>query len=172
MFPVELVDGYVHVIVVPPRGNVELILDIEAIDEKINKELNSGLLRGLVEKFMKNPEPRIWTPPDFATSSKQKFITKLRIPSYRAGNPSLLLHNLDVCNDKEIETIFGPGAHQYVVIYCTLNASQHVQVGSFVIHRARGKPVACLKVSQNTGDFTSLQFQVPVELASEIYKTP
>ena len=164
---VELVDGHIHVIVVPPsskKSNItlaptELTLDIEAIDEKVSKELDSGMLRGMVEIFLKDPEPRPWIPPDFVTPGNQKFLTNLQIPSYRNNNPSLLLHNLDVCNDKEIEMIFGPGTHQYVdsvVINCALNTSQHRQAGSFAIHLARGKPVACWKASQNTGGFTLL----------------
>jgi hypothetical protein len=51
-FPVELVDGHVHVIVVPPgskKRNItptptELPFDIEVIDGRTNKELDS--LRG------------------------------------------------------------------------------------------------------------------------------
>jgi len=180
-FPVELVDIHVHVIVVPPsskKSNItptELTLDIEAIDEKISKELDSGMLRGMVEIFLKDPEPRPWIPPDSVMPGNQKFLTNLQIPSYRNNNPSLLLHNLDVCNDKEIEMIFGPGTHQYansVVINCALNTSQHIQAGSFAIHLARGKPVACWKVSQNTGGFTSLELQMATELVSEIYETP
>jgi hypothetical protein len=126
----------------------------------------------MVETFLKNPEPPTWIPPDYVTSSDRDFLTSLRIPSYRNGNPSLLFHNLDVCDDKEIEMIFGPGAHQYVVINCALNTSQHVQAGAFATHLAREKPVACWKASRNTGDSTLLQLQIPTELASEIYKTP
>jgi hypothetical protein len=99
----------------------ESMLHIEAVDEKINEELDS--LRGVIEIFLKNPEPRTWIPPDSVTPSNREFLTNLGIPSYRNGNPSLLLHNLDVCDDKEIETIFAPGPHQYVVINCALTSS-------------------------------------------------
>jgi hypothetical protein len=98
----------------------ESLLHIEAIDKKINEELDS--LRGVIEIFLKNPEPRTWIPPDSVTPSDWEFLTNLRIPSLW-GNPSLLLHNLDVCDDREIKTIFGSKEHQYVVINCALNYS-------------------------------------------------
>jgi hypothetical protein len=148
---------------ITPTG---LTLGIEEIDKEINKELDS--LRGMVETFLKNPEPPTWIPPNSATPSNREFLTNLRIPSYHNGNPSLLFHNFDVCNDKEIEEIFGPGAHQYVVINCAMNTSQHVRVGAFATHPARAKPVACWKDSRNTGDSTLLQLQMSPELASEI----
>jgi hypothetical protein len=161
-----------HIFVALPIGSnlahPEFELDIEAIDEKINKELES--LRGMVETFLNNPEPRTWEPPNFATPSNWKFLSDLRIPCYRNGKPSLLFHNLDMCNDKEIareiELIFGPGSgdQQYVVINCALNTPQHVQAGSFATHLARAKPVACWKASRNTGDSTLLQLQISTEL--------
>jgi hypothetical protein len=98
----------------------ESMLHIEAVDEKINEELDS--LRGVIEIFLKNPEPRTWIPPDSVTPSDWEFLTNLRIPSLW-GNPSLLLHNLDVCDDREIKTIFGSKEHQNVVINCALNYS-------------------------------------------------
>jgi hypothetical protein len=125
--------NHLHIILELPsskKGNVTPTDDIEAVDEKTNKELD--LLRGMVETFLKNPEPRTWIPPDSATLNKWEFLTKLRIPSYGNGNPSLLFHNLDVCDEKEIKIIFGPGAHKYVVINYALNTSQHVQAGAFV----------------------------------------
>jgi hypothetical protein len=165
-------DGYLHLFVSNPgMMNItppESRLDIEAIDEKINRELN--VIRGMIKAFLKNPEPRIWKPPEFASLSNQDFITDLRIPCYHNGNPSLLFHNLNVCgHDKEIKMVFGSSEHQYVVINCALNASQHVQAGSFATHLAQAKPVACWKASRNTGDSTLLQFQIPPKLASEIY---
>jgi hypothetical protein len=42
-------------------------------------------------------------------------------------------------DDKEIDMIFGPRAHQYVVINCALNTSEHVQAGAFAIHLVLGK---------------------------------
>jgi hypothetical protein len=143
-----------------------LTLGIEEIDKEINKELD--LLRGMVETFLKNPEPPTWIPPNNVTANNREFLTNLRIPSYHNGNPSLLFHNLDVCDEKEIEKIFGRGTHQYVIINCALNTSQHVRAGAFATHRARAKPVACWKASRNIGDSTLLQLQMPPELASEI----
>jgi hypothetical protein len=122
---------HLHFIVEPPVSNKRNIilpdaaLDIETIDEKIHDELEK--IRGKVETFLKNPEPPVWIPPNSATASNQEFLKNLQIPSYSTGNPSLLFHNLDVCDNKEIEMIFGPGAHQYVVINCGLNTSQHVK---------------------------------------------
>ena len=142
-------DRHLHVFVSIPgikKGNItELTLDIEAIDKKINEELES--LRKVVKIFLKDPEPPTWNPPDFVPLSDRKFITNLRIPSYPNGSPSLLFHNLDECDDREIEMIFGSYAHQYVVINCALNTSQHVQAGVFATHLARAKPVACWKAS-------------------------
>jgi hypothetical protein len=169
-------DGHLHIFVRLPRSNernitrTDLTLGVEVIDKIIKEELDS--LRGMVETFLKNPEPRTWIPPDSVTLSDRDFLTSLRIPSYHNGNPSLLFHNLDVCDDKEIEMIFGSRAHQYVVINCALNTSQHVQAGAFATHLAREKPVARWKASRNTGDSTLLQLQTSTELASEIYKTP
>jgi hypothetical protein len=91
------------------------------MDEKIDMELES--LRGVIETFLKNPEPSIWVPPDYVTPNNREFLTNLRIPSYTNGNPSLLFHDLDVCDDNEIEKIFGPGTSLYVVINCALNPS-------------------------------------------------
>jgi hypothetical protein len=72
----------------------------------------------MVETFLKNPEPPTWNPPDYVTPTEREFLTNLRIPSYIYGNPSLLFHNLDLCDAKEIEMIFGSSAHQYVIINC------------------------------------------------------
>ena len=168
-------DNQLHILVRRPASSkrnitsTEVELGIEIIDQKIKEELDS--LRGMVETFLKNPGPPTWNPPDSVTPSEREFLTNLRIPTYRYGNPSLLFHNLDECDDKEIEMIFGPGPHQYVVINCVLNTSQYVQAGTFATHLARAKPVACWKASRNTGDSTLLQLQIPPELASEIYKT-
>jgi hypothetical protein len=101
----------------------ELAVDIEVIDKRIDKELKS--LRGVVETFLKNPEPSTWVPPDYVTPNNREFLTKLRIPSYGNGNPSLLFHDLDVCDGKEIEKIFGHGTSLYVVINRALNPSYH-----------------------------------------------
>jgi hypothetical protein len=99
----------------------ELAVDIEVIDRRIDKELES--LRGVVETFLKNPEPSIWVPPDYVAPNNREFLTSLRIPSYGNGNPSLLFHDLDVCDGDEIEKIFGRGTSLYVVINCALNPS-------------------------------------------------
>ena len=53
----------------------ESALGIEAIDDNINEELNS--LRGMIETFLKNPEPRTWIPPASVTSSDRDFLTNL-----------------------------------------------------------------------------------------------
>jgi hypothetical protein len=146
-WPEPPTDDQLHIFVRRPATSKSNItpteLDIEIIDQKIKEELDS--LRGMVETFLKNPEPPTWNPPDSVTPSEREFLTNLRIPSYRSGNPSLLFHNLDVCDSKEIETKFGPSAHQYVVINCALNSSQHVQAGAFATHLARAKLVACWK---------------------------
>ena len=92
----------------------ELSLDIDAIDAMIDREL--GLLRGVVETFLKNPEPPIWVPPNYTTPSYHDFLTSLQIPSYRNGNPSLLLHNLQ---EGEIAEIFGDARHMCVAITVT-----------------------------------------------------
>ncbi|KAF8224450.1 hypothetical protein L208DRAFT_1461528 [Tricholoma matsutake] len=83
------------------------MFDIEAIDKEIKKELK--LLCEVIETFLKNPEPPTWVPPNYVMPSNHKYLTNLRIPSYRNGNPSLLLHNLDVCGGNEIEELFGHG---------------------------------------------------------------
>ena len=146
----ELPPGQLHVIVsLVPRSKKRVItptssaIGIEVIDEKINKKLDS--LRGMIEAFQKNPEPPTWNPPHSIAPSDRDFLTNLRIPCYRDGHPSLLFHNLDECDDQEIEMIFGPRAHKYVVINRALNTSQHVQAGAFkfATHLARVKPVAC-----------------------------
>ncbi|KAF8223312.1 hypothetical protein L208DRAFT_1426082 [Tricholoma matsutake] len=87
----------------------EHIFDIEAIDKEIEKELKS--LCEVIETFLKNPEPSTWVPPNYVTPSNREYLTNLRIPSYRNGQPSLLLHNLDVCDGNEIEEMFGHGEH-------------------------------------------------------------
>lgn len=76
-----------------------------------------------------------------------EFLTKLQIPCYDDGNPSLLFHNLNVCDDDEINKIFGSHKHLYVVSNCTLNPSsshhklhvhlQHIQIGQNSAHDGR-----------------------------------
>jgi hypothetical protein len=92
--------------------------NLKAIDEEIDKELKS--LRGVVETFLKNPEPPTWVPPDYVTPSNREFLTSLRIPSYSNGNPSLLFHDLDVCDGNEIEKIFEYGTPLYVLVFTVL----------------------------------------------------
>jgi hypothetical protein len=56
------------------KGNItpqEPTFDIEVID----KELKS--LRGVVETFLKNPEPPTWVPPDYVTPSNREFLANL-----------------------------------------------------------------------------------------------
>jgi hypothetical protein len=127
IFPTQPPGENVHIIVkVSQKRNItpkDLAVDIEVIDKRIDKELES--LRGVVETFLKNPEPSIWVPPDYVTPNNREFLTNLRIPSYGNGNPSLLFHDLEVCDDNEIEKIFGRGTPLYVVINCVLNPSYH-----------------------------------------------
>ena len=97
---------------------------LEVIDAQIIQELNSVIM-----SFLKNPEPFTWVPPAYVTPSNREFLTNLRIPCYDNGNPSLLFHNLDVCDKDEIEELFGRYGHVYVVINCALNSSyQGLQV--------------------------------------------
>ena len=99
-------------VLTPPQAEV----DIDVINAKINKELES--LRNVIEAFLKAPEPPTWIPPENA--SHYEFLKNLQIPSYANGKPSLLFHNLDVCDDAEIEKMFAPPApHMCVVINCT-----------------------------------------------------
>jgi hypothetical protein len=95
--------------------------EIETIQGKIDDELEN--IRGVVETFLNNPEPPVWIPPKSATASNQEFLKNLQIPSYLDGNPNILFHNLDMCDNDEIKMKFGHNAHQYVVINCALNAS-------------------------------------------------
>ena len=148
----------------------DLDLDIETIDIKINDEL--GNIREMVETFLNNPEPPVWIPPESATASNKEFLKNLQILSYSNGSPSLLFHNLDVYDNKEVEKIFGHGVHQYVSINCASNTSQRVQPGSFATHLDRAKHVACWKASPNTGDSTSLRLRMSTELVSTIYGMP
>ena len=89
--------------------------DISVIEERIEKESQS--LRVVVEEFITNPEPPIWAPPNNATPSDREFFTDLQIPTYRNGEPSLLLHDLNACNVDEITKHFGSSQHLFVV-YC------------------------------------------------------
>jgi hypothetical protein len=57
----------------PDHTTTELKLDIDEIDEKINKELD--LMRGMT--FLKNPKPRTWEPPtNLAAPSDHKFLNE------------------------------------------------------------------------------------------------
>ncbi|KIL71414.1 hypothetical protein M378DRAFT_6158 [Amanita muscaria Koide BX008] len=82
----------------------EFTFGIEEIDQRIEEELKS--LRVEVETFLKSPEPPTWVPPDYATPNNRKFLASLQIPSYRNGNPSLLFHDLHMCDGDEIKKIF------------------------------------------------------------------
>jgi hypothetical protein len=115
-------------------------LDIEVIDAQIDEELNS--LRGVIMTFLKNPEPPTWVPPNYVTPSNREFLTSLRIPCYDNGNPSLLFHDLDVCDYDEIEKIFGRGTSLHVVINCTLNHFSPRTAGAFATHPDQAKPAA------------------------------
>ncbi|KAM6498788.1 hypothetical protein JOM56_006736 [Amanita muscaria] len=119
VFPNPPVLDHIHIIVKEPAiGNgaqgkriitpPENTLGIKEIDQRIEGELKS--LRVEVETFLKSPEPPTWVPPDYATPSNREFLASLQIPSYRNGNPSLLFHDLDVCDGDETKKIFGDGA--------------------------------------------------------------
>lgn len=94
----------------------EHALDIVAVDKNIAEKLQP--LRAVIELFLKNPEPPTWVPANSVKSDNCDFIASLKIPSYRNGHPSLLLHDLDVCDDKKITEIFGQSEPLYVVINC------------------------------------------------------
>lgn len=105
-------------LITPPEAE----FDIDAIDVKINKELKQ--LHDTIETFLKNPEPLTWIPPNDASSANSEFLKSLRIPAYANGKPSLLFHNLDICDHEEIEKIFKPPApHMCVVMNCILQIS-------------------------------------------------
>ena len=74
LWPEPPPDDYLHVFVRIPgtkaKRNItppEFKLDIEAIDEKIDKELD--VIRGIIKAFLKNPELRTWKSPKFASPS-------------------------------------------------------------------------------------------------------
>ena len=96
----------------------EIALDIQAIDRRINEKLKS--LRGIVETFLKNPEPPTWVPPAVVTQDDRNFYAQLQIPCYSNRAPSILFHKLDDCNDEEIEMIFGRDNRPYVIINCAV----------------------------------------------------
>lgn len=100
----------------------KLTSDIEVIDGRIIEELDS--LRDNRDIPEKSRATHLGSA-RLRHAEQPEFLTGLRIPSYRNGNPCLLFHNLDVYDDKEIEMIFGGGAHLYVVINCALNPSHH-----------------------------------------------
>jgi len=95
------------------------------IEEKIKKELD--LLSGELKTFLKNPDPPTWVPTDYVALNRE-FLTNLRLPTYRNGNPSLLFHDLDACDDDEIKKIFGVSSLSqtlYAIITCPSNPSHH-----------------------------------------------
>jgi hypothetical protein len=108
----------------------------EIIDERISKELK--LLRVVVETFLKNPELPTRDPPDYATPRNREFLANLQIPTYRNGNPSLLFHNLEMCDGNKIEKTFEDFQPLYVVITCALNPSHRKST-----HPDRAKHGAC-----------------------------
>ena len=117
----------------------EILLDFETIDKQIQAELT--LLRPLVEEFLEAPELPTWDPPNNFASDIKKFIKGLQIPTYANGEPGLLFHKLDECDDKEITEIFAPATHMYVII-TALNFFSCATAGVFAIHPGRVKPGA------------------------------
>ena len=87
-------------------------LEIDAINDLVAKELNS--LREEVEDFLKSPNPPIWVPPESATPSDREFYTRLEIPTYRNGDPSLLFHDLHLFDVEKIKKMYKRGRHLYV----------------------------------------------------------
>ena len=97
--------------------------DINIIEKNINKELE--FLRGKLETFLKNPGPLPWVPPDYVVLNRE-FLTNLRLATYHNGNPSLLFHDLDACDDDEIRKIFGVDDQPLcAIITCPSNPSHH-----------------------------------------------
>jgi hypothetical protein len=88
-------------------------LEIDAINQLVSEELN--FLREEVEDFLKSPNPPIWVPPESATPSDCEFYARLKIPTYRKRNPSLLFHDLHLCDIEKIKKMYEPGRHMYVV---------------------------------------------------------
>ena len=80
--------------------------DLPRIQENINNELE--WLRERLETFIGNPDPPTWVPPDYVVLNRE-FLTNLRLPTYRNGNPSLLFHHLDDSDDAEIKKTLGVG---------------------------------------------------------------
>jgi hypothetical protein len=91
----------------------DLSIDINKIDEKIDKELK--LLQRKLEIFLKNPDRPLWVPADYVTLHRD-FLTNLRLPTYRNGRPSLLFHDLEACDDDGIKKVFGAGIQALYVI--------------------------------------------------------
>ena len=120
-------------------------LGIDQIDKLIGKESKS--LSDVIEAFLRSPEPPSWIPPSYATPSNQEFLRNLRIPAYLNGCPSLLFHDLNVCDSNEIEGIFGQRRHVYVVMNCTLYLSHSLTTGSYVTRQDRAKLGACCSLN-------------------------
>jgi hypothetical protein len=119
LLPVDQGNQDTDRITTPP----EPVVGIDVIDLRLKQELQS--LRAEIEAFLKNPEPHTWDPPDCPTRSEKEFLQNLHLPCDRSGRPSLLLHDLDACDGDEIEKLFEPDQHMYVVIMCALNPSHH-----------------------------------------------
>jgi len=99
---------------------------------------------------LRNPEPRTWVPPDNVdlTQNSREFLTNLRLPTYANGNPSLLYHNLHLCDGDEVEEMFGDGIRipMYLFVTCALSCS-HYRTCRFVCNTSgSGKSRRILEV--------------------------
>jgi len=88
----------------------------------------------------------------------QKFIAELRIPTYPNGKPSLLLHDLDKCDGKKIQEVFGSATTTYVIT-TSLNFLLHTIAG-ILTHLDRAKLGTSWKPSRNIGASILLQLQM------------
>ena len=149
----------------------EFELGIDEIDKLIDKEGES--LSDEIEAFLKSPEPPRWIPPNCATPSNREFLRNLRIPSYLNGSPSLLFHNLDVCDGNQIEEILRTACVCSYEFYFKPLLSHYSTAGSFATRQDQEKLGACWKVPRNTGPPTSLQCHlISTALASRIWQMP
>jgi hypothetical protein len=98
-----------------------IVLPIETIKDYISKERNS--IAKIINAFLKDPEPSIWIPPEYA--SNREYLASLRLPTYPNGSPSLLLHNLDACDPVQVERLSEGLYPLCVIITCASNHSHH-----------------------------------------------
>ena len=105
--------SFLRLAVTVPIKQLSRSLEIDAVNQLVSEELNS--LREEVEDFLKSPNPPVWVSPASATPSDCEFFAHLKLPTYRRGNPSLLFHDLHLCDVEKIKEMYEPGRHMYVV---------------------------------------------------------